>query len=108
MTKHQHFRNWWPLLWMIIDASIANALCIYRLRGFKEADISQSLLQERLGLQLLRNPASVNRVKDPLFSARTNQPSLLKHPQTEHGWTSVILRECVVCKPLAQFGRGLS
>jgi Transposase IS4 len=102
-TAHPHSRNWWPLLWMIIDASIANVLYIFRLKGFK---ITHTQLQERLGLQLLRNPASVNRKRDSRSFVTTPRPSLLKRPADEHQWERISRRYCVVCKPPGQ-RRGL-
>jgi hypothetical protein len=56
VSHHRHRRNWWPLFWMIIDASISNVLYIYRLAGFSESELTHAQLQERLGLQLLRSP----------------------------------------------------
>jgi hypothetical protein len=53
VSSHRHQRNWWPLFWMIIDASISNVLYIYRLAGISESELSHAQLQERLGLQLL-------------------------------------------------------
>lgn len=96
-TTHPHSRNWWPLLWMIIDASIANVLYIFRLKGFK---ITHTQLQERLGLQLLRNPASVNRKRNSRSFVSIPRPSLLKRPANEHQWERIPRRWCVVCKPV--------
>lgn len=101
-TKHSHWRNWWPLLWMIIDASIANVLYILRLKGFK---ISHTDLQERLGLQLLRDPAAVNRTREPPYLAASTRPTLLRRPTNEHQWERISRRYCVVCKPVGR-GRG--
>jgi hypothetical protein len=40
MSKHAHRRNWWPLFWHLIHASISNYLYIYRLEGFTNREIS--------------------------------------------------------------------
>ena len=61
VSRYSHWRNWWPMLWIILDASIANVLYLYRLMGFGESNISHRDLQTRIGLQLLRNPASILR-----------------------------------------------
>ena len=64
VSRYSHWRNWWPMLWIILDASVANVLYLYRMKGFSEADLSHRDLQTRLGLQLLRNPASVLRPRE--------------------------------------------
>jgi hypothetical protein len=96
LSKHRHRRNWWALFWMIIHASIGNVLFIYRHRGFKS--LSHQELQQHIGLQLLRNPASVNR-KIATEKPPAKRPSLLQRPSNEHEWERISRRNCVVCKP---------
>jgi hypothetical protein len=98
-ARHCHRRNWWPLFWHIIDASISNCLFIYRLKGYTDRQISHFELQERLGLQLLRNPAAVTRVHDSTSTSSKKRSSLLKRPIDEHKWTRFTKRYCVVHKP---------
>jgi Transposase IS4 len=98
-SRHTHFRSWWPLFWQLIDASIANVLYLYRLKGFSRDELSHSQLQERLGLQLLRNPASVSRIIKSTSHASTKRPTLLRRPTNEHTWERITRRYCVVCKP---------
>jgi hypothetical protein len=102
VSGHRHRRNWWPLFWMIIDASISNVLFIYRLAGINEDQLTHSQLQERLGLQLLRNPAAVNRIKNTSVKVTGQQPSLLLRPLDEHHWQEILPRWCVLCKPPPQ------
>jgi Transposase IS4 len=96
LSKHRHRRNWWALFWMIIHASIGNALFIYRHRGFKS--LTHQELQQRIGLQLLRNPASVNRKRD-IEKPSIKRLSLLRRPSDEHEWERISRRNCAVCKP---------
>jgi hypothetical protein len=96
LSKHRHRRNWWALFWMIIHASIGNALFIYQHRGFKS--LTQQELQQRIGLQLLRNPASVNRKRD-IEKPSIKRLSLLRRPSDEHEWERISRRRCTVCKP---------
>jgi hypothetical protein len=95
---HRHRRNWWPLFWQLIDASVANVLYLYRLKGFSESQLSHHQVQERLALQLLRNPAAVTRVVDPvsLFTTWTRRPTQLRRPTDEHQWTRGTKRYCAV------------
>jgi Transposase IS4 len=99
LSGHGHLRNWWPLFWHLISASISNSLYLYRLKGFTDSELTHLQLQERLGLQLLRNPASVSRVIESTSIASTKRPTRLKRPSGEHTWTRVGARECVVCSP---------
>jgi hypothetical protein len=106
MSKHAHRRNWWPLFWHLIHASISNCLYIYRLEGFTDREISHLQLQERLGLQLLRNPASVLRQFEMTSLASTKRHTELQRPDDEHQWTRMPRRECVVCTPRSYRRRG--
>jgi hypothetical protein len=102
VSSHRHHRNWWSLFWMIIDASISNVLYLYRLAGIDKNVLTHSQLQERLGLQLLRNPAAVTRKLKPTVNVIGQQPSLLQRPLDEHHWQEIIPRWCVLCKPPPQ------
>ena len=64
VARYSHWRNWWPMLWLILDASIANVLYLYRQKGFKESDLSHRDLQTTIGLQLLGQPAAVLRKRE--------------------------------------------
>jgi hypothetical protein len=90
VARYSHWRNWWPMLWLILDASIANVLYLYRLKGFTETDLSHRDLQTTIGLQLLRNPACVLRNREPQTAVIGLKPSRIEKPR--HNW----------CKP----GRG--
>jgi hypothetical protein len=70
---------------MIIHASISNVLFIYRRKGYTDAVLSNKELQQRLGLQLLRNPASVSR-KLEIKKPPTKRASILIRPLDEHEW----------------------
>ena len=105
LSNHAHLRSWWPLFWHLISASISNVLYLYRLKGINESELTHLQLQERLGLQLLRNPAAVSRKVDMTSIALTNRPSLVRRPLYEHRWTRVPKRRCVVCTPPAKRGR---
>jgi hypothetical protein len=95
-VNHPHRRNWWPLFWHLVAASIANVLYLYKLQGHSQ--LSHLQLQQRLGLQLLRNPASISRKIEPAPATFT-RPSLLRRPTDEHRWTRCSRRYCVACKP---------
>jgi hypothetical protein len=101
VSSHRHQRNWWPLFWMIIDASISNVLYIYRLAGISESELTHAQLQERLGLQLLRSPAAVTRKLTTKVRVTGQRPSQLIRPIDEHHWQEITPRWCVLCKPLA-------
>jgi Transposase IS4 len=99
ISKHRHRRNWWALLWMIIHASIGNVLFIYRKKGYTDRVLTHKELQRNLALQLLRNPASVNRKID-IEKPLTKRASLLMRPENEHEWERLSgQRQCVVCRP---------
>jgi hypothetical protein len=99
VSHHRHRRNWWPLFWMIIDASISNVLYLYRLTGITVKELTHSQLQERLGLQLLRNPAAVDRKHKSEIRVTSQRPSLILRPADEHHWQEILPRWCVLCKP---------
>ena len=84
---------------MIIHASISNVLFIYRKKGYANSLLTHQVLQQRLALQLLPNPASVNRkieVEKPI----AKRPSLLRRPSNEHEWKKLPTRLwCVACRP---------
>jgi Transposase IS4 len=112
VSRYSHWRNWWPMLWLILDASIANVLYLYRLKGFSESQLSHRHLQTTIALQLLRQPASVLRKREPDVRVYGQRPS--KIIQSPHQWikpgkTSSGLDqrgECVQCKsPMARQGR---
>jgi hypothetical protein len=105
LSKHRHRRNWWALLWHLLNTSISNVLYLYRLKGFTRADLTHLELQQRLGLQLLRNPAAVSRKIESTSIASTKRPSLLRRPIDEHTWTRVTKRECAVCRPTNLYHR---
>jgi hypothetical protein len=99
LSDHPHLRNWWPLFWHLINVSITNILFLYRLKGITDRELTHLQLQERLGLQLLRNPASVSRRVECTSLASTKRPTQLMRPSNEHSWTRTTIKECVVCKP---------
>lgn len=107
VAEHSHRRNWWPLFWHLVSASIANCLYIYRLLGFTDKDLTHKQLQERLGLQLLRNPASVLRKIEMTSFTPTTRKTQLQRPPTEHQWERITRRKCVVCCPKSYRTRGL-
>jgi hypothetical protein len=84
VARYSHWRNWWPMLWLILDASIANVLYLYRLKGFTENDLSHRQLQTTIALQLLRNPTSVLRVREPTTVTFGLKPSSIE--QSQHKW----------------------
>jgi hypothetical protein len=83
LVDHPHRRNWWPLFWHLISASIANVLYLYKLQGHK---ISHLQLQERLGLQLLRNPSSISRKRTSDVTPSFTRSTKLQRPTSEHSW----------------------
>lgn len=107
VARYSHWRNWWPMLWLILDASIANVLYLYRLKGFSEADLSHRGLQTTIGLQLLRNPASVLRQRESQTTIIGQRPSGIETPQ--HHWFQPgkgKRGDCEQCKPpAAKLGR---
>ena len=105
LAEHAHLRNWWPLFWHLISTTISNTLYLYRLKGIVDSQLTHRQLQERLGLQLLRNPAAVSRKIDSTSTASTKRPSLLQRPIAEHKWIRVPQRKCVVCTPPRGPGR---
>jgi hypothetical protein len=105
LSDHPHLRNWWPLFWQLISASISNTLYLYRLKGVTEKEITHLELQERLGLQLIKNPSAVSRNIDCTSLTHTDRPTLARRPTNEHTWSRGTRRECVVCKPSNLFRR---
>jgi hypothetical protein len=104
LVDHPHRRNWWPLFWHLISASIANVLYLYKLQGHK---ISYLQLQERLGLQLLRNPSSISRKRTSDVTPSFTRSTKLQRPTSEHSWIRLpSLRGCVVCRPASRRRRG--
>jgi Transposase IS4 len=111
VSRYSHWRNWWPMLWIILDASIANVLYLYRLQGFTESQLSHRDLQTRIGFQLLRDPASVLRERESTANAVGLQPSKLRRSQ--HEWIKGGKTpqghdrrgECEQCKRTAPVGR---
>ncbi len=105
LSGHAHLRNWWPLFWHLISTTISNTLFLYRLKGVLDVELTHRQLQERLGLQLLRNPAAVSRKIESTSTTSTKRPSLLQRPTTEHRWTRIPKRNCIVCTPPRKVGR---
>jgi hypothetical protein len=66
------------MLWLILDASIANVLYLYRLKGFKERDLNHRDLQTTITLQLLQNPAYVLRKRESTVAVTGLRPSKLE------------------------------
>jgi hypothetical protein len=99
LSNHAHQRNWWPLFWHLINASISNVLYLYRLQGFTDSTLTHLQLQERLGLQLLKNPAAVSRKIELETYSLGTRPTLIQRPTNEHSWTRITPRDCVVCIP---------
>jgi hypothetical protein len=98
-SGHYHLRNWWPLFRHLINTSICNTLFLYRLKGYTDRDLTHYELQERLGLQLLRNPAAVNRIVDSTLPTQYQRPTVLTRPHDEHSWTRTAKRYCKVRRP---------
>jgi hypothetical protein len=111
VSRYSHWRNWWPMLWIILDASIANVLYLYRLKGYTEANLSHRELQTRIGLQLLKDPASVLRKRSSKITVSGQEPSVI--PQPQHRWIKAGITargyqhrgECKECKPSSKRGR---
>jgi hypothetical protein len=40
LSEHPHLRNWWPLFWHLINASISNVLYLYRLKGITDSELT--------------------------------------------------------------------
>lgn len=106
VARYSHWRNWWPMLWLILDASIANVLYLYRLKGFAESQLSHRHLQTTIGLQLLRQPAAVLRNRESDVQVYGQKRSIIKQPQ--HQWVQPgqgQRGECAQCKsPTARPG----
>jgi hypothetical protein len=99
VSRYSHWRNWWPMLWLILDASIANVLYLYRLKGFIERDLSHRGLQTTIGLQLLQNPASVLRKRESTVVVIGLKPSSLEKPTHRYYRPGVGKRgDCQSCK----------
>lgn len=102
VSRHKHFRNWWPLLHMILDATISNILAIFRNQGKRHQDITHKDLQERIGWHLLQNPAAILRRREMPVKIRGQQPSKIRPRLVpgEHHWRDVHVRVwCEVCRP---------
>jgi hypothetical protein len=84
VSEHAHWRNWWPLFWQIINACIGNCLYVFRLEGFDDSEITHQQLQERVSLQLLRNPAAVMREVEWTTLASTKRKTDIRRPTEEH------------------------
>jgi hypothetical protein len=107
VSRYSHWRNWWPMLWIILDASIANVLYLYRFKGFTESVLSHKDLQTTIGLQLLKDSGSVLRHRSSAAFVLGQRKSAVRQP--EHQWVrpGVPRRgECVQCRtPTSQGGR---
>jgi hypothetical protein len=84
VSPYIHWRNWWLVLWIILAASIANVLYLYRLRGITESQLSHIDLQTRISFQLLRDPAFFLHERESTANAVVLQPSKLR--RSEHEW----------------------
>jgi Transposase IS4 len=105
VARYSHWRNWWPMLWLILDASIANVLYLYRLKGYTESDLSHRQLQTTIALQLLGQPASVLRKRESDVIVLGQKPSAIK--KELHRWIKPGTRGyCEWCKgPTDRRGR---
>ena len=104
VSRYSHWRNWWPMLWIILDASVANVLYLYRMKGFTETNLSHRDLQTRLGLQLIRNPASVLRKQESQVIVMGQKPSRIA--ESAHQWVKPGTRGyCEQCAPAQPRGR---
>ncbi len=86
------------MLWLVLDASVANVLYSYRLKGFPEAKLSHRRLQTTLALQLLRDPASVLRQRESnvmILGQKSSKIEKLVHQWIKPGKRGI----CVQCKP---------
>lgn len=105
VARYSHWRNWWPMLWLILDASIANVLYLYRQKGYTESDLSHYTLQTTIALQLLWQPTSVLRERDSDVIVLGQRPSSIK--KEPHQWIKPGKRGyCKWCKgPIDNQGR---
>jgi transposase IS4-like protein len=97
VSRHAHYRNWWPLLWAILDATIVNIHKIYRAKRHLTKDLSHKDLQTEIALLLLRNPAAVLRKRPRVEKIYGQRPT--KIPKPEHKWESIKRTWCEVHKP---------
>jgi len=101
--SHKHRRNWWPLLWALLDASMSNTVKICQLLGDKR---SHSQIQEFIALRMLRNPASSLRsffrpsLPIPEAARPTDAPKGASEHTKIHIWAMNEVRKerrCVEC-----------
>lgn len=95
------------MLWLILDASIANVLYLYRLKGFTERDLSHRQLQTTIALQLLENPASALRKREPTTIVLSPSPPWIEKPKHNRWRPAAGKRgDCESCKwPTKTAGR---
>ena len=71
-AHHSHRRSWWPLLWQLLDATVAN---IYAICSLSDPSVTHAHIQTLIGLAFLQDPRAVCRKRRRSFIVRGQSPS---------------------------------
>jgi hypothetical protein len=82
-AKQPHRRNWWPLLWALLDGMVANT---GRICHQLESKLTHRQIQIHLAYHLLRNPANQLRKRASKVIITGARPSKISNPEGQHTW----------------------
>jgi len=106
VAGYPYRRNWWPLLWALLDAAVCNTAKICYLLGDQRSHLE---IQQYIALRLLRNLAASLRAfgHPPLPAPEEARPTQISQPINEHTKIKTTALEepkqrpwCVNCKPI--------
>ena len=82
-ANHRHRRNWWPLLWGMLDSMVANTAKICH---HLKSDLTHRDIQLQIAYHYLRDPA--NRLRKRAASASTSglRPTKIPTLEGQHAW----------------------
>jgi hypothetical protein len=82
-ANHRHRRNWWPLLWGLLDSMVANTAKICHRLGSK---LTHRDIQLHLAYYYLRNPANRLRKRACSASMCGARPTKIPTQEGHHTW----------------------
>ena len=82
-SNQRHRRNWWPLLWALLDGIITN---IYKICARLGGGLTRREIQLHLAYHLLRSPANNLRKRAPSTSIVGARPTKIPTRGGQHAW----------------------